>query len=192
MDIDERIKEQNVLRNAILENIKELKTQVNGIAAKIRKLETIRRHAEEILGDGNVKITKADEQAAPFIDPAQLDIEDDEYVKEAKEKITDFVRGVIERPGSIQVAGKTSYKEVIEALDAKPDDGISEVEYEEEPVTETIVEPTPTIVRKKRPKPEAQVITKPEDFKVRVAPEGSEAAETKDAQADNDISLADY
>ncbi len=164
MNIDEEIKKQELIKEGHLEIIKAHKIKVNEIALMIRRLQTVKRHAAEILGESPIKITKDDTEAAPFKDPAQLDIED-----AVSDSDIDFTKDVGVGAKVLEISS----------------DGISEVEYEE-----AIVEPTPKIVRKK--KPEVQVIERPQDFKPWVAPQGNEETETKDTQAENDISLADY
>ncbi len=76
MNIDEQIKTLEADREDLQIELKLIKTKINAKASQIRQLETVKRHAEKILNGANVTISASEE--APFKDPAQLDIEDDD------------------------------------------------------------------------------------------------------------------
>lgn len=78
MNIDDEIKKLNEQREDLLKEIKDKKTEVNAVALRIRRLQTVKRHATEIIGSEK-PASPAEEAEDEFKDPAQIDIELPEY-----------------------------------------------------------------------------------------------------------------
>lgn len=79
MNIDDEIEKLNKERDALLIEVVKTRNTINELARKIRSLETVKRHASEILnskGSSNIVLTKEEEISGDFVkDPAQLDLE---------------------------------------------------------------------------------------------------------------------
>lgn len=83
MNIDDEIAKQELIKNGYLELIKAHKIKVNETSLIIRRLQTVKRHAIQLIGESPaLNITSGEEKEIPFVDPAQLDIEEGITVKD--------------------------------------------------------------------------------------------------------------
>lgn len=94
MNIDEEIKRLNSERDILLVEVVETRNRINELARKVRSLETIKRHASEVLestGKKTIELAGVDPETE-FNDPAQLEIDDLTPVEEALEivKVPDY------------------------------------------------------------------------------------------------------
>lgn len=137
MNIDDEIKKLELIKEGHLEIIKSHKTKVNEIALTVRRLQTVKKHAAALITEAVTKPASKEEALdMPFIDPAQLDIDDD--------------LSAVER--TLTAAPMPEVLQVVETEAERP---------------------------KKRPRPQEAPAA---------SPQGNEEEETKDLQAENDLS----
>jgi hypothetical protein len=119
MNIDDEIKKLDEERDGLLVEVTKKRNRINELARKIRSLETIKRHASEVLESTGVKtieLTGNDEQDT-FKDPAQLDIEDDALLPEVV-KTPDYkqaTKKISDAKAKALAEAKSNTEEAIEA-----------------------------------------------------------------------------